>query len=430
MNEPEKQEAEFARLVSRATGHEAPRVEHQAELRERMLTAFEASQRNVRPIPVWKRTYQHGRAIMRRPIPRLVAMSVPCVLLLAGWIFLREPKSASAAFYEFAHSLVTAKTARFQMEVTIPGQPKVIAKSLFMAPARMRQNMDDLGMVNISDMKAGKIVTLNSKLKTAMVITLIGRPEKMVKSANLDLFDRLREMLADKDVKDSTYQPVGEKEIDGRRTLGFRQDSPMATVTIWGDPETGLPVQINTVMSGPSQLDVLWTDFELNVPVDESEFDLKPPADYQVQQFEMDASPFKEQDLIETLRLASEINEGEFPDSLDTETSQRLIVKSARTAKSTPDEKVMEKFMKIGARIGRGFSFAMQLPSSADARYAGKGVTREAKDTPVFWYRPEGAKLFRVIDADLTVHEAETAPEAPGAVRVGSDVKASKPADE
>jgi len=162
----------------------------------------------------------------------------------------------------------------------------------------------------------------------------------------------------------------------------------------------------------------------LNVQLDESLFDLTPPADYQVREFAMDASPFKEEDLIETLRIASEMSDGKFPESLDFEASQQLILKSARTAKGTSDEKVMEKFMKVGAKIGRGFSFATQLPSTANAHYAGKGVLRDAKDTPVFWYRPEGAQKYRVIYADLTVRDAETAPEVPGAVLIGTSIPA------
>lgn len=365
---------------------------------------------------------------MKRPLPRLLAMSVPCVLLLAGWIYLREPKSASAAFYEFANSLVTAKTARFQMVVTTPGQPTFKARSIFMAPARYRQDFDEIGMVNLSDMELGKIVNLNTKLKTAVVITLVGRPDKP--QGNMDLFVQLREMLADKDTKVGSYHPVGEKEIGGRRTLGFRRDNPMATVTIWGDPETGLPVQIDTEMSGVTPIDMTWSDFELNVELDESQFDLTPPEGYTVQAFEMDASPFKEEDLIETLRICSDLNDGEFPERLDFETSQQFILKSSKATKKTSDAKVMEKFMKIGAKIGRGFSFATQLPSSADAHYAGKGVVRDAKETPVFWYRPKGAKKFRVINADLTVHEAVGAPEVSGAVRIGTPAKmAEKPGE-
>jgi hypothetical protein len=80
--------------------------------------------------------------------------------------------------------------------------------------------------------------------------------------------------------------------------------------------------------------------------------------------------------------------------------------------------------MKQDINIGRGFQFGLQLPEAADAHYAGKGVKRDAKDRPIFWYRPEGAKKYRVIFADLTVQDAETAPQVEGATRLE---KAGKP---
>ena len=64
--------------------------------------------------------------------------------------------------------------------------------------------------------------------------------------------------------------------------------------------------------------------------------------------------------------------------------------------------------------IGRGFMFAMELPEAADAHYAGRGVELDQPDRPIFWYKPEGAKAYRVIYADLSVKEAEPRPRLPG----------------
>ena len=40
-------------------------------------------------------------------------------------------------------------------------------------------------------------------------------------------------------------EPLGEKEIDGRRVIGFRIVSPTATLEVWGDPKTGMPIRID-----------------------------------------------------------------------------------------------------------------------------------------------------------------------------------------
>ena len=67
-------------------------------------------------------------------------------------------------------------------------------------------------------------------------------------------------------------------------------------------------------------------------------------------------------------------------------------------------------------KFTKGISFAFeQLPREADAHYAGKGVSLGAADKPIFWYRPKDSKKYRVIYADLSVREADTAPNVPDA---------------
>ena len=95
--------------------------------------------------------------------------------------------------------------------------------------------------------------------------------------------------------------------------------------------------------------------------------------------------------------------------------------------KDSPDDD-FPLLMKQVINIGRGFQFGLQLPETADAHYAGKGVKRDAKDRPIFWYRPEGAKKYRVIFADLTVQEADAAPNIPDATRLEKASKASNTA--
>jgi hypothetical protein len=67
-------------------------------------------------------------------------------------------------------------------------------------------------------------------------------------------------------------------------------------------------------------------------------------------------------------------------------------------------------------KIGRGFLFALSLPWASKAHYAGKGAKKNKPDRPIFWYLPEGAQPFRVIDAALAVCEADDAPRIEGAV--------------
>ena len=75
------------------------------------------------------------------------------------------------------------------------------------------------------------------------------------------------------------------------------------------------------------------------------------------------------------------------------------------------------------------FIEALELPPAADAHYAGKGVKRDTKDRPIFWYRSAETKKYRILYADLTVRDAETAPQVEGARRIERASKTSQPTD-
>jgi hypothetical protein len=65
----------------------------------------------------------------------------------------------------------------------------------------------------------------------------------------------------------------------------------------------------------------------------------------------------------------------------------------------------MTKFAPLVTQISRAFVFAQTLPKDSDWHYAGAGVKLNTPDTPIFWYRPQGAEKYRVIYADLSVRE-------------------------
>ena len=73
-----------------------------------------------------------------------------------------------------------------------------------------------------------------------------------------------------------------------------------------------------------------------------------------------------------------------------------------------------------------GLTFVSGLPPEADVHYAGKGVLLGAAEKPIFWYRPKGAKKYRVIYADLSVREADAPPKVPNAQPAPGAAKSKK----
>ena len=57
-----------------------------------------------------------------------------------------------------------------------------------------------------------------------------------------------------------------------------------------------------------------------------------------------------------------------------------------------------------------------QLTPESDWHYAGKGVTIDTPDRPIYWYRPEPSAMYTVIYADLSIKQVPAAdlPKVPG----------------
>jgi outer membrane lipoprotein-sorting protein len=418
MNDLPKQEADFAKRLQQI-GRDDRELdvpandEQRAALRLRALAAFDAAVQSPSaplpnlaaqqapaapqqhlPVPAWKQIFDQGREVMRRPIPRVLVVLAVCLVIVVGRLLIPGQESTVQAFHAFAAALVDAHSATFEMEVKIEGQGKTKLQSFYLAPGKLRNEMQ--GIVSVMDLKLGKSMTMSPTQKTAMVMTFQNMPKEAGKSQFNDFFERTRALLAESQEEGADhFEPLGEKQIDGRRVLGFRYASAMQVITIWGDPATGLPVQIDTLWGGLPRTEVSMANFTFNNELKPELFDTVPPADYKVQAFDVDVSKPTEATLIEALGKAADLNDGLFVDNLDTASTQSLIHKQLT-----------------------GFLFALELPAAADAHYAGKGVERGTADRPIFWYKPEGKAMYRVIFADLTVKDVDQAPDVADAVRI------------
>jgi len=418
MAEFDKQESEFQRLLQGLPFADAARSEQREELRERVLAQFEQARLTAQNRPWWIHAYKKGIDIMRRPIPRLIAASI-CFAVLAAWLLLPGQQSTAHAFHRLADAIAQAKTAKFQMEVTVEGQPKKTFQTWFQAPGQYRQEVDQL--VNVSDLAAGKIMTLIPTEKKVMVLNLKGSPQDKAKN---NFFEQMRRLLADeRNADEKKFENLGEKEIDGKKAVGFRLDTPMGKVTLWGDPQSSFPVRIEYAYRGLPATSVVMTHFQMNPELKPALFDMTPPAGYKIQSLDVDGSEPREIDVIQAFKACADIS-GDFPDTVDTVGITKLIVNYTinqlqKEDKKQPSDEQMQKIMNASIKIGRGFQFILQLPPDAEATYAGKGVKHGAKDTPIFWYRPAGRAHFLVLDAELVMHDRETAPQVAGAQRIG-----------
>jgi outer membrane lipoprotein-sorting protein len=447
MTEFEHQESEFIRRMRETPFDDSIRVEHRDALCERVLQKFDQANAAKPLVRSPKQALQTWRNMMRRPIPRMIAIIVICLTITAPWLFFPAHQTKAFGFNNLAAALVEAKTAKFQLKVTIEGPvgafpnglPTQTNRSYYRAPGKYRTEITLQGTntISISDDTDGRILMLNPATKTAMITVSKGKPKDQPSN---DPFARLRDLLSkNRDQKENSFKPIGEKNIDGHQAVGFRSISALGEYTLWGDSKTGHPVQVEVVTNGTPRTTVVMTDFEMNIELDESLFAMTPPADYKIQSIEVDLSPVTEKNFIDALTRCSKISSGNFPDDVSMlgpmlfvnkhskERLKELEEKAKNNSDSDELQKLRTEFMKDLMPIQRGFRFVLELPESADAHYAGKGAKHGTKDRAIFWYKPQDSTKYRVIYADLSVNEADKAPDVPSAVSVFKQIEAPIP---
>ncbi|MBN1853180.1 MAG: hypothetical protein JW829_10670 [Pirellulales bacterium] len=362
------------------------------------------------------------RWIMHSPVSRTAAAAI-FLLAVTGVALWFHGSGATPAFADFVAPILEAETIKFKTITTVKGYPPMSGVTMVLSPTRMRQEMempDKSKMVMIWDWEKSKSISLVPAAKQATIIDMANIPKE---NASENSFREFHLLLLDAQANNPDFQRerLGEKEIDGRRVVGYRITGRGQVYELWGDPKTGLPVLIEGTMAMFSNTKTVMSDFEFDMEMDESLFSIEPPTGYDVLVAPtIDVSLPTEKDLVETLRgygqliqPASKKDVSAFPDSLDMQLLFKDLVKKYLIPKKLfqkPSVEQQQAMLEAQAKLQRGILFAQQLPPEADAHYAGKGVLLGTPNTPIFWYRPKESEKYRVIYADLSIHETDTPP--------------------
>jgi outer membrane lipoprotein-sorting protein len=201
------------------------------------------------------------------------------VAILAGTI----PKvgETGLAFAQVVQRIQQIQTVTFENVLTWDGgaEPK---RQLFKAPNLWRCEWVRSGNVAIIDTKARKTLNYFPRTKTYFCKEEVDFGQ----NPNLNPLDRIAE------IKAGTVETLPEKELAGHKVVGFRAPlldifkAPLpkdraTMVTIWADAATGDPVQVEfNHASGDVSV---WSDFQVNVPLDDALFSVTPPEGYTFQ---------------------------------------------------------------------------------------------------------------------------------------------------
>lgn len=200
-------------------------------------------------------------------------------------------------------------------------------------------------------------------------------------------------------------QSLGSKDVDGTACNGYQVSQGDLTTRVWLRTDTGDLVEVEHQYTSAPGMNTLMKHIKLDVPLEDSLFSLTPPAGYKplgTGTMTSNAAAETEGTFVAWLRWWANANVDEtFPP----------MVLGSEIAKVSMDMMKQGKFKssawdKVSPNeMFSALLFVAKLPKESNWRYAGNGVKVNTPDTPIFWYRPAGGQTYRVVYADLTVHQ-------------------------
>ena len=211
-----------------------------------------------------------------------------------------------------------------------------------------------------------------------------------------------------KDFHNEAEENLGEMEINGRKTVGFRIVKDNKEIIVWADPDTALPIQIECKPNDPNDgtETLTLTNITFGVELDDQLFDMTIPDDclsmnMSTEEFMI---PFEltEKYLVEGLKIAAGHRGGKFP----------TYFGRGRPGKEARD-KHLEEASRIVAPIEDDFAcmlateYFVRLPEGSEWQYVGEDVKLGDAKKPVCWWKLPDSKTYRVIYGDLSIRDVE-----------------------
>ncbi len=388
-----KDESEFKKIVNRLKIDTEPNPAHRQGLRRQMLSVFnEAEQQPATRITVLQILRS---TIMKSPVTKLAAAAVIIIVVLTGiHYFGGSIPSTSVVFADVVERLHNARTMTYTANATTE------IEIAFKKPGYMRTAMPG-GFVTVIDWTQGKGLSILPTRNQFIEMEMSNLPNDPAQQ-QFNVIEKLRTL------PDRADEELGTSEIDGRVLQGFRVTKEDVINTVWIDPQTRDLVRVETEFINAAGMNVVMTNFQFDVELDDSLFSLTPPDGYTRIEVQADVSGVTEQDLIEYLRAwSSWTKDGTFPPTFNPMEIQKVAMEMEQQGKFGDGQTTEQQRKRDAMTMYRGIMFLTQLPAESNWRYAGEDVKFGDADTAIFWYRPEGSETYRVIYCDLSVKDVE-----------------------
>ena len=383
------------------------------------------------------------RAIMKSRITKFAAVAA---IIIGVFLVLQHSTGqievTSPVFADVLEQIYKARTVTYKQTFYLKGRPSFTTEKMIIESGRMRDELSH-GDIMIWDFSSGTQLHLMAEPKRAILTHMVGRARRKRLFNYLDWVSRIHE---------ESGEFACQEEINGQMVDVFVVEVPYEKTTVWVDPETNLPVRVETVhIPNPDKdvvvpemslsvsdfggeeyesssiiissgrgsgegihkkMTIVMSDFVWDAELDESLFSLEVPEGYSVEEKQLDVSEMGENGLIAAIAFWTEMSEGFFPSAIN-DLGDPNKVRSMLVAKFDRDgdpREELDEAMKKAHVLLKGLFFAQQQKVDGGWGYAGEGVRLGDADRAVCWWKPKSSDVYRVIYGDLSVGNVSEMP--------------------
>jgi len=278
------------------------------------------------------------RTIMRSRMTKYAAAIVILLAIIMGFVELGKPVGASVAFAAAMDNIKQARTFScigtflvtyyysdkgekyFMKERLMFKEPDQERREQLTSPP---ERLQDLGKVTIWNYGKRQRLQLRPFDKTAEFCDMSSDYVIDVKTGELKL-TRLNTGIRDGLLKltAGAVEDLGSVKLDGQSVRLLRSRTDKRITTVWINPETGYPVQIEQKWTDPNWPPVKWASIQIDTDLDDELFSLEPPEGYTLSVKESDLPDDKAKMMTKIKHLGlccvyyANDNDGEFPTDL------------------------------------------------------------------------------------------------------------------
>jgi hypothetical protein len=277
-----KDEADFEKVVGRLNVDTEPNPVHREKLRRQMLSVFNQAEQEPSTRIIVFRTLRS--IIMKSPVTKIATAAAIIIAVSIGIHYLGVPiDGASVAWSQVLEQLSNHTKYKCRQRVVREQGPQVPTMEVYHLNLQQRRQEVENGDIHIIDMRGEDAITVELKPAEmkAIVTTLIGFGPKN----DPDIIDMVKRF------EQETTERLGTKKINGKVLYGFHyQQNEHNDFTVWVDPKTKLPVEIEIKHIGIGQT-IFLDDFEFDFDLDPSAFSTDVPDGYKVENLTLDYRP-------------------------------------------------------------------------------------------------------------------------------------------